>query len=143
MGEKRILINDLDRIEQRVEFVKYPEDSHLCGFIYNKDNNDYLCCSSINGYINIWDLYNKKIFKVIYTNCYLGYIIEWNSKYIIVVDYYNRSFKIVDKDKGKIISDIGGQHNQYMICVKKIYHPIYGESLLSASEDHTIKLWDI
>ena len=49
LGEKRIILNDLDRIEQKVEFVKYPEDSHLYGFIYNKDNNDYLSCSSTNG----------------------------------------------------------------------------------------------
>ena len=143
LTEKNIIINNLNGIE-RFELKKEPEDSHLCGFIYNKDNNDYLCSSSINGYINIWDLYNKKIFKVINTeSCYLGYIIEWNSKYIIVADYYNKSFKIVDKDNGKTISDIGGQNKKHVICVKKMYHPIYGESLLSASEDFTIKLWNI
>ena len=123
---------------------KIPEDSHLSGFIYTKDNNDFLCYSSANGYVNIWDLYERKIFKRIYIEaCYLLYIIPWNEKYIIVADYYNCSFKVIDIESGKTISDIGGQHKGRVICVKKIFHPIYGESLLSASEDKTIKLWTI
>ena len=30
-----------------------------------------------------------------------------------------------------------------VVCIKKIYHPIYGESLLSGARDNTIKLWTI
>ena len=63
--------------------------------------------------------------------------------YIIVANVNNKSFKIIDLDENKIISDIGGQHTDKVICIKKIYHPIYGESLLSTSEDKTIKLWSI
>jgi len=95
-------------------------------------------------YINIWDLYNKKIFKKINTNkCLLAHIIEWNNKYIIAADVNNKSFKIIDLDENKIISDIGGQHKTDLVCIKKIYHPIYGESLLSCGEDNYIKLWTI
>ena len=86
--------------------IQEPETDHYSGFIYNRNNNDYLCSSSRNGYINIWDLYNKKIFKIINTNKNsilnifninenkLAHIIEWNNKYIIVADYNNKSFKI-------------------------------------------------
>ena len=116
----------------------------MSGFIYEKENNDYLCSSSYNGYINIWDLYNKKIFKVININkCYLAHIIEWNNKYIIVADYYNKSFKIIDLEENKIICDIKGQHTEELACIKKIYHPIYGESLFTAAQDNIIKLWII
>ena len=98
----------------------------------------------MNGYIHIWDLYNQKIFKVINTNnCFLFHIIEWNNKYIIVADFNNKSFKIIDLEQNKIICDIKGQHTGNVICIKKIYHPIYGESLLSADNDNTIKLWII
>ena len=84
--------------------IQEPEDSHLSGFIYEKENNDYLCSSSYNGYINIWDLYNKKIYKVINTNkCKLAHIIEWNNKYIIVADYDNKSFKIIDLEENKLL----------------------------------------
>ncbi len=116
----------------------------MSGFIYEKENNDYLCSSSSNGYINIWDLYNKKIFKVININkCELAHIIEWNNKYIIVADYNNKSFKIIDLEENKMICDINGQHTKELACIKKIYHPLYGESLLSAAGDNSIKLWVI
>ena len=123
---------------------QYQEDYYSSGFIYNKDNNDYLCSSSFNGYINIWDLYNKKIYKIINTNnSNLAHIIKWNNKYIIVADYNNKTLKIIDLEEKKIISDINGEHTDNVVCIKKIYHPVYGESLLSAGNDNTIKLWTI
>ena len=68
---------------------------------------------------------------------------EWNNKYIIVADLKTNSFKIIDLEDNNKIYDINGQHTNLLICVKKIYHPLYGESLLSASKDKTIKLWTI
>ena len=58
-----------------------------------------------------------------------------------MADYDNRSFKIIDLEKFKVVSDIGRLHRDKVKCVKKVYHPIYGESLLSSSNDKTIKLW--
>ena len=142
---KAILINSVIDDELYCELVQEPEDNHLSGFIYNLDDNtDYLCSSSYNGYINLWDLFNKSIYKVINTNeCVLSNIIQWNNQYIIVADYDNNSFKIIDIEKGKIVKDISGQHTDKVPCVKKIYHPLYGESLLTAGQDNTIKLWSI
>ena len=94
----------------------------------------------LNGYINIWDLYIKNIFKFINTNnCSLYHIIQWNNKYIIVADSKNDCFKIIHLEN-EIIKDIEKQHTDWVKCIKKIYHPKYGESLLSASNDETIKL---
>ena len=142
---KAILINSVVDDELYCELVQEPEDNHLSGFIFNLDDNtDYLCSSSYNGYINLWDLFNKSIYKVINTNeCVLSNIIPWNNQYIIVADYDNNSFKIIDIEKGKIVKDISGQHTDKVPCVKKIYHPLYGESLLTAGQDNTIKLWSI
>ena len=138
----KIIINNLITHDLYSELKQEPEDNYLSGFIYEKENNDYLCSSSYNGYINIWDLYNKKIFKVINTNnCELGRIIEWNNKYIIVSDYNNKSLKIIDLEQNKMICDINGKHTDGLQCIKKVYHPLYGESLLSAANDNTIKLW--
>jgi len=141
--KKIIIINNLLKDELYSELIHQPESGHLSGFIYNTDNNDYLCSSSINGYINIWDLYNKNIFKVINTNksC-LYHIIQWNNKYIIVADRDNKCFKIINLENG-IIKDIEKQHTNYVLCIKKIYHPKYGQSLLTAAIDKTIKLWSI
>ena len=108
------------------ELIQEPEDNHLSGFIYNLDNKDYLCSSSYNGYINIWDLFNKSIHKIISTNdCVLCHIIQWNNKYSIVADYDNKSFKIIDFEKGQVVKDIKGEHTDKVPCIKKIYHPLY------------------
>ena len=141
---KKLIINNLFEEELYSEFTSEPECDHLSGFIYNRNKNDYLCTSSYNGYVNIWDLYNKKLFKIINTNeCQLAHIIEWNNKYIITADVNNKSFKIIDLDENKVICNIDGQHEDTVYCIKKIYHPIYGESLLSAGKDNCIKLWTI
>lgn len=69
------------------------------------------------------------------------HIINWNNKYIIVADLENYSAKIIDIESGQVISNI--KHNSRVVSVKKVYHPIYGESLLTAARDNTIKLWII
>ena len=141
---KAILINSVIDDELYCELIQEPEDNHLSGFIYNLDNIDYLCSSSYNGYIHLWDLFNKSIYKIINTNnCVLCNIIQWNNKYSIVADYDNKSFKIIDFEKGQVVKDIKGEHTDKVPCVKKIYHPLYGESLLSAGQDNTIKLWSL
>ena len=141
---KAILINSVIDDELYCELIQEPEDNHLSGFIYNSDNKDYLCSSSYNGYIHLWDLFNKSIYKIISTNdCVLCNIIQWNNKYSIVADYDNKSFKIIDFEKGQIVKDIKGEHTDKVPCVKKLYHPLYGESLLSAGQDNTIKLWSL
>ena len=147
---KKIIINNLledELYSELINVINEPEDNHFSGFIYFKDNIDYLCSSTSNGFINIWDLYDKKIFKVINTNGYiygscLAHIIKWDKKYIIVADFYNKSFKIIDIDNDSIFN-INPEHKDKLVCVKKINHPKYGESLLSASQDETIKLWTI
>ena len=83
----------------------------------------------------------KKLFKVIDTNgCYLANIILWNSQYLIAADYNNKSFKLIDIGID-YIHDMKTDHQNNIPCIKKINHPIYGESLLTASRDKTIKLW--
>ena len=72
----------------------------------------------------------------------MAHIIEWNKKYIIVADYKNKTFKIIDIENN-LINNINPVHKDKLVCIKKINHPIYGESLLSAGYDNTIKLWVI
>ena len=139
----KILLNDFFSNEY-YELIQEPETDHFSGFIYTKNNIDYLCSSSENGYINNWDLYNKNIFKIINTNnSFLAHIIQWNDKYTLVADFNNKSFKIVDLEEDQIISLINSHHTKEVKSIKKINHPIYGESLLSCSKDNTIKLWSI
>ena len=69
------------------------------------------------------------------------HIINWNNKYVIVADLINNTFKIIDIDLGEVISFY--KHNDGVVSIKKLVHPIYGESLLSAARDNKIRLWHI
>lgn len=148
MGGHKIVINNLLE-EVYSELIHLPEQNHYSGFIFNKDNNDYLWSSCQNGYVNIWDLYNKNIVSFINTNNSINsrsnllHIIEWNIKYITVAEAWNKSFKIIDLTINKVISEVNGIHTDNMLCIKKIYHPTYGEILLTADKDKTIKLWSL
>ncbi len=142
-ANKKVILSNL--VEEEIfELKQGLEDDHYSGFIYTIEKTDYLCSSSSNGYINIWDLFDKKIYQTINTNgCVLAHTIQWNNKYILVADYDNKSFKIIDIDKGKIVGDINKQHTKEVKCIKKVNHPKFGESVLSVGRDNTIKLWTI
>ena len=139
-----IIINNLISDELYAELIQESESFHDSGFIYQKDFEDYLCCSSTDGFINIWNLYYKFIFKRI--DIYKGWlmhIIEWNNKYIIVTELNNNLIKIIDLEKNEVIRDIRTNHIDSVKSIKKILHPIFGECLLSAGRDKTIKLWNV
>ena len=140
---EKIVINNLLEDELYSELIYEPETDHFSGFIFSKDNKDYLVSSSSNGFINIWDLYDKKVSNTfnIY-GCKLAHIIQWNAKYFIIAERENKMIKIIDTEKN-VISEIKSGHKNELISVKKILHPIYGESLLTSSRDKKIKLWTI
>ena len=138
-NNKIILSNLLE--DESHQLINKPESEHFSGCIYCNNNIDYICASSKNGYINIWNLFEKTIYKTIDTKgCKLSQIIKWNQKYIIVADSNNKSLKIIDMDNNSIV-DFGTTHTNDLNCIKKINHPIYGESLLTAAEDNKITLW--
>ena len=87
----------------------------------------------------------QKIVKIINTNINdLELFIEWNNKYIIIVDKFY--FKVFDLQQNKFISKIEDKKSDKsdkIRCIKKIYHPIYGESLLIMNYENTIKLWSV
>ena len=84
---------------------------------------------------------NKSIFRTINIEGFLMHIINWDNKYIIVADLKNKAFKIIDIEIGEVISIY--KHNLGVVSIKKLFHPIYGESLLSAARDDKIRLWHI
>ena len=138
------LLNNLKN-NNSCDFLKQKKDDIICsGFICIYNDNDYLFCSTKHGFINIWNLNSKNIFKFINLNKSSPYYItEWNEKYIIISDFDNKSIKILDTENNKVISNIKGKQNSPFKCIKKIYHPIYGESLITADNDNKVKLWII
>ena len=140
----KIIVNDpLEDEFYYTQFTTETKENYLSGFIYKNNNKDYLCSSSDIGNVNFWDLFERKFVRTIKINNELAHIIQWNDKYCIVADYSNKSFEIIDFDKKEMTKNIGGEHKCKVICIKKVNHPIYGESILSTGEDGIIKLWSI
>ena len=116
------------------------DSCYMKGFLYNSN----LISNTINGVINKWDLYEKNLINSIYiNNSIITNCIQWNEKYIILIDGKDNSMKIIDFLKRIVISNIYSQHEKGIICIKKFVHPIYGESLFSSGQDGYLKLWII
>ena len=69
------------------------------------------------------------------------HIIQWNDEYFIVCDLKNKTFKVIDYENNKILCNSNWEHSNYVPCAKKIFHPDYGEVLLTANLNNSIKLW--
>jgi len=146
LGNGKIIINNLLEDELYCELKHKHEGDLNSGFVFSKDNIDFLCYSSEIGRICIWNLYTKKLVnKIKMPKCRLMHIIEWNNKYLIVSDFDNKTFKVIDLEKKRNniydFHDKEGQHTSYVKSIKKIIHPIYGECLLTSGSDKKIKLW--
>lgn len=145
LAKNKILINDFKDLDLCSELSISQESIYYSGFIYNEKNNDYLCCTSTNGFITMWNLYEQKIFKVINSNSIeLKNIIKWNNNYFIINDKV--SIKIVDLENNKVITKIKAKNNKNIIDFKIIYHPLYGNSLLlkgNGNPDKLFELWSI
>ena len=143
--EKKIVITHF--IENKKYAELYQPDltvlKYYSGFIYSiKDKKNYLCCSTSNGYIVVWDLLNKILMNYIkITQVELYNIIQWNQKYAIVSGGSTKLIKIYDLEELEEAGYIKTNHHSNVNCVKKINHPLYGEALLSCGNDHKIKLY--
>ena len=150
-----IYIENLLKNEQYWKIGPYigdhREETFQPGLIYKKDNVDYLCTLSGYNYLDLFNLYKKKVFKSykicddkIMNNrcgCFCSCkIIKWN-EYVIIYHYVEKILKIFDLKSEKIISNIEIS-KQEVVCIKKLYHKIYGESLLISSYDG-LQLWNI
>ena len=110
----------------------------------DKNGNEYLYCSSSNGYLVVWDL-KKKIsnsFKKI-SKAELYNIIQWNKQYAVISGGPKKNIIIFDIQNLEVSKNILTDHSSKLNSIKKIMHPIYGECLLSSGNDHKIKLWVI
>ena len=83
---------------------------------YNKINTDYLSITNECGFITIYDLNEKKIYKIIKTNGDLYHIISWNLKYLIVAVHNYNSLWVLDFDGN--MNKTTFKSNAHLICVK-------------------------
>ena len=117
---------------------------HYSGIIYNKDDIDMLLVCSSNGYVEMWNLFDKKlIFSLKIDGSRLMDIVQWNKKYIITTDYKNKSIKIIDIIQKKIIANMGGDGIISLKKIKKINNNQCGQGIISCGFDNYLKLWTL
>ena len=130
-----------------MEFKKEEIDfMHGC-ILENKENKEFLYCSTYSNNIFVFDLYKKTLNRIIdlwnkiekHNNIYD--MIKWSNKYIIIINYNNSCINVLDINQNKIISCFKEVDNIHIVFLKKIIHPIFGEALLTSSDDLTIKMW--
>ena len=64
----------------------------------------------------------------------------WNNEYLLV-GCDDKKIKLIDLNNGKIIKEMEG-HNDKVLSLKIIFHPIYEKCLISQGADfEPIKLW--
>ena len=140
---KKIIINNLEKGKDQIyaKLTHEPENEHYSGYLFSKEDSEFLCTTCYNGFIHVWNLYTKKLSNIIDTKIILCHIIPWNEKFAIAADFENKSFIIIDLEEKKIYKGKQIEHKMEVKCVKKIRHSEFGECLLTAGRDHNIKLW--
>ena len=122
------------------EFLAPQSTWHMSAFVERMNDINYLFESDGNGYLRIWNIEKKEIYKSIQASgCNLRGICFWNDRFIIAASS-DKGFKIFDLENNKNIITIHG-HESVLCTVQKIIHPLYGESLISSGIDGNIKLW--
>ena len=146
--ERIVIIN----IEENKLYHEFLSEGHTetftCGLVYNKNNGAYLCSLSLHGMLKFWDLENKRfIVKIRTGGLNSRVIIQWSEKYIILSDSksndINKTFKILDLDNFKIISNIGGRHKSPITCIKKISHCKYGNIIITGETGKSLIVWSL
>jgi len=114
-------------------------EGHQSVLVYN-DNIIKLIESSF-GIIRIWDFHSGKLLNKLKINDYdLRGMCLWNNDYLLVGSY-DSSIKVINLKK-MIIARSLNNHDNYVITIKKIYHPLYGDCLISQGwKDDQIRLW--
>ena len=149
--KKKIVISNINSNEIYWNLIdeKNKDGPYMNGFIYSNKKNEneyyeYLYSVSMNGYINVWELHQKLLINSIFiNNNFLNQIIQWNENYIIMTNGNKNNILIMDLNCRRIISNIFSKHEKGIINIKKVVHPIYGESLLSCGLEGSIFLWNV
>ena len=115
---------------------------HISVVINDSEDVIKMIESSYEGHIRIWDFHSAELIKKIYISQYqLNGICLWNNKYLFA-GCHDKNLKLINLDSEEIINIMG--HKNYVLAIKKIIHPKYGECLISqGSLDDQIKLWTI
>ena len=145
----KIFIYNIIKNELYIEFFNIQQESNFYeGFIYSKNNNDYLLSGSDNGLIYIWNITNKTIFKIIDVNSQntikyqICHINKWNKKYFYIYEFTQNCIIFIDFEQLKKVSCFKFKNNNIIENIKIINYSDYGKSLIISNEENNIQIWN-
>ena len=123
------------------KYINYPGLETHYDIIINKKSE--MIESSGDGNIRIWNFYTASLLnKIKICDCYLHGICIWNDNNLLVGCNDNK-IRLVDLDTKNVIKEFIG-HTNPVLALKKIFHPKFGECLISQADSYDfIKLWNI
>ena len=142
-GKNKILISQYNK---KTDYSIQTDEKHpynLGGMVFKNKDKHLLITSATYGLIKVIDLQQKKeIQSIQLEDVFLYSFIKWNEHYILVNDCLQRRILILDmQDNFKIKSKVLCPEMYFDRFIKKIEHPIYGESILSVGIDWKIRLF--
>ena len=155
LGKNNIIVTKLnkDLTNESNYVIKVQEENFaniLCGMVFTKNNKDLLITSSTRGLILVIDLNStqdppeNRIIKRLadFTDVFFYNFVRWNDKYILLYEALQRRILVLDTDNDyNIVSKVLCPEMYFDRFIRKVYHPIYGESILSVGIDWKIKLF--
>ena len=139
-------IKSYDYNENRIyhKYHEYSENNlgHLSIIINKKKEKTELIESSCDGNIRIWNFHIGTFIRIINISKEVRDICMWDNEYLLA-GCDDKTIKIINLNNGKIIKEMVG-HNDKVLSLNIINHPIYGKCLISQGADfEPIKLWII
>ena len=132
-------MND-EKLYAKINDYEYDIAYYYCEIIYNKNGEDLLCICDSEGFITLYDLFNKKIknkFRVDKPSYSLN---VWNEKKIIIAA--KNKIRVIDIDENKIISSFNTNEKVVVKCIKKAILNEKENLLFFAGNDGKIFIWE-
>ena len=116
------------------------DEFHYSVIINDKDLVELLESSS-GGKIRIWKFHTGELLNIIEVSSdWLYGTCLWNKKYLFVA-CHEKAIKIIELESRKVIKELTDK-DDFILSIKKIIHPKYGECLISHGYiNSNIKLW--
>ena len=142
----KIFIYNISKNELYIEFKNHynRKANFYEGFIYSKNNDEYLLSGTDNGMIFIWNLNAKLLFNVLFLNqrkYQIYHINKWNNKYFYIYEFSQNSIIFIDFGKLKIITCYKFNPNKSIENIKLINLNSFGKSLFISNEENNIEIW--
>ena len=153
--EKHVIIQCA---KNKVLFSNYPKNTSyhtistddknpyiLTGRVFKNQDKDMFVFAASYGLIQFIDLETKTMVQSYDLNSedvHLCGFVRWNDTYLLLNDCSQRRIIVFDMlDNYKIKSKVVSPSMKFEKFIKKVNHPLYGESLLSLGIDWALKLY--